>query len=85
MLLIDRPIFVKHGRRFAHLISDTSLAELHEGAARLGLSRAYHGDHYDVPEEWVPRCLDAGVVQVDPREIVRRLRAAGLRIKRRQP
>ncbi len=83
MLLIDRPIFLKHGHRFAHLISDTSLAELHEGAQRLGLSGAYHGDHYDVPQEWVTKCLDAGVVQVDPREIVRRLRSAGLRVRRR--
>ncbi|MHB8189425.1 MAG: DUF4031 domain-containing protein [Ferrimicrobium sp.] len=83
MLLIDRPLFVKNGRRFAHLVSDSSLAELHEGARRLGLVRGFHGDHYDIPEEYVPHLIAGGVTEVDPREIVRRLRTSGLRVRRR--
>ncbi len=79
MVLIDRPLFWKHGRRFAHLISDSSLDELHEVAQALGLSKGFHGNHYDVPEEMVPAVLARGISQVDPREIVKRLRAAGLR------
>lgn len=84
MLLIDRPIFRRDGRKFAHLISDLSLAELHEGARRLGLDRSFHRDHYDIPEEYVGQVLAAGVSQVDPREIVRALRSAGLRASRHQ-
>ena len=79
MLLVDRAIFAKNGMRFAHLISDSSLGELHRGAAALGLSRGFHGDHYDVPEEYLALVLGSGVRQVDPREIVRALRRAGLR------
>ncbi|WP_298209458.1 DUF4031 domain-containing protein [Ferrimicrobium sp.] len=82
MLLIDRPIFHREGRRFAHLISDESLDELHDGARLLGLDRSFHRDHYDIPEEYVPTVLAAGVRQVDPREIVRALRRTGLRSPR---
>ncbi|KJE77909.1 DUF4031 domain-containing protein [Ferrimicrobium acidiphilum] len=84
MLLIDRPIFHRDGRRFAHLISDLSLDELHDGARRLGLDRSFHRDHYDIPEEYVGEVLAAGVHQVDPREIVHALRRAGLRASRLQ-
>jgi hypothetical protein len=71
----------RSGVRFAHLVSDTSFAELHEFVARLSLERPlrFHGDHYDVP---APLCADvtaAGATVVSTREIVVRLRAAGLR------
>ncbi|MCL5973810.1 MULTISPECIES: DUF4031 domain-containing protein [Ferrimicrobium] len=79
MLLIDRPIFYRDGRRFAHLISDVSLEELHQGARRLGLDRSFHRDHYDIPEDYVSAVIESGVHQVDPRDIVRALRRAGLR------
>jgi len=83
MLLIDRAIFYRDGRRFAHLISDVSLDELHTGARKLGLDRSFHHDHYDIPEEYVASVVASGVRQVDPREIVRALRRAGLRHSRR--
>ncbi len=79
MVLIDRPLFRRHGRRFAHLVSDVSLGELHRAASQLGLGRGFHRDHYDVPEELVPAVLARGIPQVDSREIVARLHAAGLR------
>lgn len=82
-LLVDRAIFVRHGRRFAHLISDVSLEELHEGARRLGVAHSFHRDHYDIPEEHLGPLLEAGVRQVDPREIVAALRRAGLRASSR--
>lgn len=85
MILVDRPIWPAHGRRFAHLVSDTSLDELHEFAARLGLpERAFHRDHYDLPDAWWERAVAAGAEPVESREIVRRLRAAGLRRPRRR-
>lgn len=85
MILVDQPIWPAHGRRFAHLVSDTSLDELHEFAARLGLpERAFHRDHYDLPDAWWERAVAAGAEPVESREIVRRLRAAGLRRPRRR-
>lgn len=80
MILVDRPIWPAHGRRFAHLVSDESFAELHAFAAALGLpERAFHRDHYDLPDAWWDRAVAAGAEPVDPRELLRRLRAAGLR------
>lgn len=80
MILVDRPIWPAHGRRFAHLVSDASHHELHAFAARLGLPpRAFHFDHYDLPDAWWDRAVAAGAQPVDPRELVRRLKAAGLR------
>lgn len=80
MILVDRPIWAAHGRRFAHLVSDESFEELHRFAADLGLPpRAFHRDHYDLPDVWWDDAVEAGAHLVDPRELVRRLRAAGLR------
>mgnify|MGYP001164683580 CR=1 FL=1 len=80
MILVDQPLWSAHGRRFAHLVSDVSHEELHRFALALGLpERAFHGDHYDLPDDWWHRAVAAGASPVDPRELVRRLRAAGLR------
>ena len=52
---IDPPRWPAHGTVFSHLISDTSLSELHELARALGVSeRAFARDHYDVWREWPP-------------------------------
>lgn len=86
MILVDDPIWPAHGRRFAHLVSDESLDELHAFAARLGLPpRAFHRDHYDLPDAWWQRAVDAGATPVGPRELVRRLRDAGLRVRKPRP
>lgn len=83
MILVDRPIWAAHGRRFAHLVSDESFAELHAFAGALGLPRrAFHRDHYDLPDTWWDAAVAAGARPVDPRELVRRLRTAGLRRRR---
>jgi len=82
---IDPPVWPRHGRLFAHLVSDTSYAELHAFARRCGVpARAFDGDHYDVPEEWHDRLVAAGAVAVDSRDLVRTLRASGLRIQKRR-
>ncbi len=79
-ILVDQPIWELRGRRFAHLASDVSFAELHRFARVLGLPRrAFHHDHYDLPGEYVPHAVDLGAHQVDARELTRRLRGAGLR------
>ena len=42
------------------MVSDASLDELHDFAERAGLPRrAFHGDHYDVPEERYPEVVEA--------------------------
>jgi hypothetical protein len=77
---IDPPTWPGHGRLWSHLISDRSYDELHAFAATLGLSRrAFDNDHYDVIAERYQEALRAGARPVSSREIVRLLRAAGLR------
>lgn len=83
-ILVDTAIWPHRGRRWAHLVSDTSLGELHVFAEALGLPRAaFQGDHYDVPTELRARALAAGADAVSSHELVRRLRAAGLRRRSR--
>ena len=83
MILVDAAIWPAHGRRFAHLVSDDSHDELHAFADRLGLPRrAFHRDHYDLPEELRDAALELGAQEVSARELVRRLQRAGLRDKR---
>lgn len=83
MILVDPAIWPARGRRFAHLVSDESHDELHAFADRLGLPRrAFHRDHYDLPEELRGTALQLGAQAVSSRELVRRLQQAGLRRKR---
>lgn len=78
---IDTPRWHWHGRRWSHLISDTSLGELHDFAAQIPLRYLSFGrDHYDVPEELHERALALGADHIDPRDLVRRLRQSGLRL-----
>lgn len=80
-LLIDPPLWSRHGRVWGHLVSDTSLDELHSFARTVGIpERGFDLDHYDVPEDMHERLIAAGAQLIDGRELVRRLRASGLRI-----
>jgi hypothetical protein len=80
-ILVDEPRWWFRGRRWSHLVSDESLDELHDFASRVGIpERGFQGDHYDVPEEWHTAMLAAGAMLVESRDLVRRLRAAGLRL-----
>ncbi|MDZ7732319.1 MAG: DUF4031 domain-containing protein [Acidimicrobiia bacterium] len=79
-ILVDEAVWPWRGRRWAHLVSDESYEELHRFAAELGVPRrAFQGDHYDVPADLRCRALELGATPVGARELVRRLRAAGLR------
>jgi Protein of unknown function (DUF4031) len=80
-VLIDEPIWWFKGRRWSHLVSDVSYAELHEFADQAGIPRrGFHGDHYDVPEEYFDQLVAAGATLTSSRELLRRMRAAGLRL-----
>lgn len=82
---IDPPLWPAHGRLFSHLVSDTSVEELHGLAALAGLpERAFDGDHYDVPEERYAACLTAGAVPVSATDLARLLRDSGLRFRKRK-
>ncbi|WP_326597511.1 DUF4031 domain-containing protein [Streptomyces sp. NBC_01803] len=82
---IDPPTWPGHGRMWSHLVSDTSFAELHAFAARLGAPRrAFERDHYDLPAERYADAVALGAVEVGSRELVARLRAAGLRRRKRR-
>lgn len=84
-ILIDDPQWPAHGRLWAHLVSDANLAELHAFAAAAGIPRrAFDLDHYDVPDDRHADLVAAGAEHVGGRELVRRLRASGLRITARE-
>jgi hypothetical protein len=78
-VLVDEARWPWRGQRWAHLCSDRSLAELHAFAATVGIRRvSFQGDHYDVDADKRAEALAAGAVPVEARELVRRVRAAGL-------
>jgi hypothetical protein len=84
-ILIDDPMWPAHGRLWAHLVSDSDLDELHAFARLNDIPRrGFDRDHYDVPEEAHGRLVAAGATHVNGRELVRRLRASGLRVTARE-
>jgi predicted metal-dependent HD superfamily phosphohydrolase len=85
VIYLDPPLWPAHDTHFSHLVSDSSLAELHAFAAAAGIpDRAFDGDHYDVPERRFDDLVAAGAVPVEARILVRKLIASGLRIPARQ-
>jgi hypothetical protein len=80
LILVDEPLWPAHGRLWSHLVSDTSYEELHVFAERLGVpSTAFDRDHYDIPAARFELALRLGATPLPPRELVARLRSAGLR------
>ena len=79
-LLIDPPNAPGYGRLWSHLASDSDFDELHRFAGSLGIpQRGFDRDHYDVPSERYDAVVAAGAVPVSSRELIERLKAAGLR------
>lgn len=82
-IYIDRPAWPWRGRLWSHLISDTAIEELHAFARGVPLRYLSFGiDHYDVPEELFDHSLALGAELIDSRDLVRHLRASGLRKSR---
>ena len=80
-IYIDPPTWPAHGTVFSHLISDASLAELHEFAAAAGISeRAFDRDHYDVPAHLYDELVQAGAIELSGAQLTRTLIASGLRV-----
>ena len=85
-VLVDPAVWPWRGQLWSHLVSDASYDELHAFAERLGVPRrAFQGDHYDIPASLREPALALGAQAVPARELVTRLRAAGLRRPRRPP
>ncbi|RKE20630.1 DUF4031 domain-containing protein [Streptomyces sp. TLI_171] len=83
MILIDPPDWPGHGKWWSHLVSDVSLEELHAFAAELGVpAKGFERDHYDLPASWYDRALALGATPVGSKELVARLTAAGLRVRK---
>ena len=67
-------------KRWCHLVSDSNLDELHLFAEELGVPRrGFQGDHYDIPDDYRTRAIAMGATAVPSRELLQRLKAAGLR------
>jgi hypothetical protein len=80
-LLVDDCLWWWRGHRWCHLVSDRDLHELVHFADALGIPRrGFQGDHYDLPEHARPAAVAAGALEVGSRELLVRLRAAGLRL-----
>ncbi|MDP7066559.1 MAG: DUF4031 domain-containing protein [Acidimicrobiales bacterium] len=85
MILVDTPSWPWRGRLWGHMVSDTSLAELHSFAQGIGKRRiGFQGDHYDINVEEHALAVEAGAISIDSRELVRRLRESGLRQRSKQ-
>lgn len=85
-VFIDRPLWPARGRLWSHVVSDTSFAELHDFAERLGMPpRAFERDHYDVPSDLYEPALRLGAEPIGSQELVARLIRAGLRRRKHAP
>ncbi len=85
-VLVDEARWSWRDTTWAHLVSDESPDELHDFAQRLGKRRlGFQGDHYDVDVVDRQRAIGLGALATPSRELVRRLRAAGLRRRDAKP
>ncbi len=77
-----------YGRKgkFCHMVSSTSIAELHEFAQRIGVKRCwYHKGHYDLRPYQREAAFAAGAFEVTARELVSRMCGrAGMAHRERQ-
>ena len=63
------------------MVSDVSIEDLHGFATHLGVPRrAFHGDHYDLPQHVRELALVHGAIEVTSRGVVGVLTRTGLRM-----
>ena len=84
-VLIDQPIWPAHNPVWGHLVSDTSLDELHAFAEAAGMPRrGFDRDHYDYPASKRDELIALGAQPVGVRELVERLQRSGLRVTQKE-
>ena len=82
-ILVDECNWPWRDLLWCHMVSDTSLDELHAFARWIGIpERGFQGDHYDIPEEARAVAVAEGALEVTSREVVEALRTSGLRKSR---
>ncbi len=82
---VDEAAWPAHGRLWSHVISDTSLEELHAFARTAGIpEHSFEGDHYDIPAERYADVVAAGATATTGRDLARRLGVSGLRFRKRK-
>ena len=80
VILVDPSHWWFRDKKWCHLVSDNNLEELHAFAAQLGVPhRGFQGDHYDIPDDYRTQAIELGATAVASRELLQRLKAAGLR------
>lgn len=81
-ILVDQARWPWRGTTWCHLVTDSDLAELHAFAGLLGARRVgFQGDHYDIDVDTREVAIAQGATPCESRELIRRLRAAGLRLR----
>ena len=82
---VDPPTWPAHGTVWSHLISDSSLQELHGFASGAGIPmRSFEGDHYDIPAHRYADVVAAGASATSGKDLARRLAGSGLRFRKRK-
>lgn len=82
---VDPPAWPAHGTLWSHVISDTSVEELHEFARQAGIpARSFEGDHYDIPAHRHGDVVAAGATPTSGSDLARRLARSGLRFRKRK-
>lgn len=81
-ILVDEARWPWRDTYWCHLVSDTDLVELHDFARELGCRRVgFQGDHYDIDVVSREQAIALGAEPCESRELVRRLKGAGLRLR----
>lgn len=81
-ILVDAARWPWRDTLWCHLVSDSNLTELHRFAALLGCRRVgFQGDHYDIDVGTRALAVEQGAIECDSRELVRKIRDAGLRVR----
>lgn len=72
MIWVDDPKTWGRTKKYSHMVSDVSLAELHLFAEAIGVKRHwFHKNHYDLREEERQAAVAAGAREASAREIVK--------------
>lgn len=74
MIYIDTANIYSKGRYWCHMVSDTSLEELHQFAHAIGMSRSWYQPkswpHYDITGDMLQRAVHKGCTRCDYTDVL---------------